>query len=216
MYKSIIFDLDGTLIDSSEGIIKSVTKTIKHFKLPMLSNENLLKFIGPPIQNSCKAAYGTYDTFAQEFANYFRQEYAAGDVFCSYVYKGIFDLLDFLKNSGCILGIATYKREDYAISLVEHLDLSRYFSNICGADNENKLTKKDILINCIQQLKSKTGECIFIGDTKSDASAAEFAGVDFIAAGWGFELTKDNYNSSIFTSPDKMLRYFQEQLGKDR
>ena len=92
MYKTIIFDVDGTLLDGTEGILKSVCKAIEYFKLPMLTDEKLVEFVGPPVQNSCKLAFGVDDEFAQVFANFFRKEYAGGDVFFAEAYEGIFDL----------------------------------------------------------------------------------------------------------------------------
>ena len=186
MSRAIIFDVDGTLIDGTEGIVKSVVKAIKHFDLPMLDDEKLLEFVGPPMQNSCKNAYNTTDEFAQEFANFFRKEYAAGDVFFARVYDGIYELLDLLKKKGYKLGVATYKRQDYAIDLMKHFGFDKYFDSICGADNENKLKKFDILQNCMKELGNKKEETILIGDSYHDGAAAIQMGVSFIGVTYGF------------------------------
>lgn len=184
--KVIVFDVDGTLIDGTEGILKSVIKAIKYFNLSMPDFEQLLKFVGPPIQNSCKRAFGTTDKFAQEFANYFRKEYSAGDVYLAKVYDGIYELLEYLKLKGYKLGVATYKRQDYAKELMKHFKFDRYFDSICGADNENKLKKIDILKNCMNELSAKKEETILIGDSVHDAGAAKELGIDFIGVTYGF------------------------------
>lgn len=191
MSKAIIFDVDGTLLDGTEGIIKSVQKAIKHFNLEMLSDAELLKFVGPPIQNSCKNAYRVDDEFAQEFANFFRKEYAAGDVFFANAYGGIYDLLEYLKNQSFKLGVATYKRQDYAIELMKHFGFDKYFTSICGADNENKLKKFDILQNCIKELNESRKNTILIGDSYHDGVAAKQMEIGFIGVTYGFGFKKD-------------------------
>lgn len=186
MSKVIIFDVDGTLLDGTEGILKSVCKAIEYFKLPMPSEEKFLEFVGPPMQNSCKNAFDTTDEFAQEFANFFRKEYAAGDVNFAKVYDGIFELLELLKTKGYGLGVATYKRQDYAVGLMEHFEFDKYFTSICGADNENKLKKIDILKNCMYELNAEKDSTILIGDSYHDGAAARELGVGFIGVTYGF------------------------------
>ena len=186
MFKTIIFDVDGTLIDGTDGIIKSVVKAIKHFNLPMLNDEKLVEFVGPPIQNSCKNIYNTDDGFAQDFANYFRKEYSGGDVFFAKVYDGIYELLECLKSQGYKLGVATYKRQDYARELMNHFGFDKYFESICGADNENKLKKIDILKNCMIELDAEKSSTILIGDSYHDGGAAQELGVSFIGVTYGF------------------------------
>ena len=186
MYKAVVFDVDGTLIDGTEGIIKSVKATLEHFNLPPLSEEKLVEFVGPPIQNSCKEHLGMSNEEAQEFANYFRQQYSNGDVFFARVYDGIFDLLEFLQKFGIRMGVATYKRQDYAIALMKHFGFDKYFTSICGADNENKLKKIDIMKNCISELRTKKGNVLMIGDSLHDGGASVELNVGFIGVTYGF------------------------------
>lgn len=186
MQKSVIFDVDGTLLDGTEGILNSVKYAISELKLPELSAEELLTFVGPPIQNSAKQKYNLNDEEAQAFANIFRSKYSSGDVLLARVYDGIYDLLDFLKQNNCKLGVATYKREDYAIGLMKHFGFDKYFDSICGADNENKLTKFDILVNCRNNISNSADNVIMIGDSYHDAQAAEKLGVEFIGVTYGF------------------------------
>ena len=214
MSNTIIFDVDGTLINGTEGILKSVCKAIEHFNLPMPSQEKLVEFVGPPMQNSCKATFNTTDEFAQEFANFFRKEYAAGDVFLADVYDGIFELLEYLKSKGYKLGVATYKRQDYAIDLMKHFGFDKYFDSICGADNENKLKKIDILKNCMKELGAPKETTILIGDSYHDGAAAQELGVGFIGVtyGFGFKTKEDifEYNPiTVANNAREIINYFQ-------
>lgn len=197
MYKSVIFDVDGTLLDASAGIIKSVKFMMDKFGLSLPHGFVMEDFVGPPIQNSCKRIFKADDKQAQKFADIFRSQYASGDVFCSTPYPNIYDLLELLKKKKIALGVATYKREDYAIDLMKHFEFDKYFDSICGADNENKLKKIDILKNCISNLAGKLDETVLIGDSIHDGGAAKELGVDFIGVTYGFG----------FKSKDDMKEY---------
>ena len=186
MQKTIIFDVDGTLIDGTEGILSAVKYAIKVHNLKELTDEQLISFVGPPIQNSLKQTYGMNDEDAQTCANTFRTQYANEDVYKARVYDGIYELLDYLKSKGCKLGVATYKREDYAISLMKYFGFDKYFDSICGADNENKLKKLDIMENCINILCDTRENVIMIGDSNHDAGASKKLGVKFIGVTYGF------------------------------
>ncbi|MBE7706118.1 MAG: HAD family hydrolase [Cyanobacteria bacterium SIG30] len=216
MNKAVIFDVDGTLLDGTEGIINSVKYTINEMKLPKISQAELISFIGPPVQNSAKDKFSLSEEEAQKFANIFRKKYADGNVFLANVYDGIYELLHFLKRKNYKLGVATYKREDYAINLMKHFEFDKYFDFICGADNENKLTKFDILVNCKNSLCTRDEKTIMIGDSYHDAQAAKKLNVDFIGVtyGFGFKTEKDinQYPNILCASKvNEILKYFQEQ-----
>ena len=123
---------------------------------------------------------------AQEAANVFRSYYKENALFKASLYPGIIDLLKELKERGIKIGVATYKREDYAISILEHFGIAPYCQSMHGADNFNKLTKADIVNICIHELSAEKGAVVLIGDTEHDAKGAEVAGVPFIAVTFGF------------------------------
>ena len=214
MYNTVIFDIDGTLLDGTEGIIKSVKYAISEMNLHIISDEQLISFVGPPVQNSAKSIYKLDDEQAQQFANFFRQQYAKGDVLLAKIYHGIYDLLDFLKLNNYKLGVATYKRQDYAIDLMKHFNVDKYFDSICGADNENKLTKFDILLNCKNNIASDKDNVVMIGDSYHDAQAAEKLGVDFIGVTYGFGFKNEEevmqYNPIfIANNPTQIIEFLE-------
>lgn len=186
MYKAVIFDVDGTLLDGTEGILNSVRFAIEQFGLEKPEERKMLEFVGPPIQNSCKSIFKMDDEDAQAFANCFRKQYGEKDVFYARVYDGIYSLLDSLKSAGVKMGVATYKRQDYAVELMKHFGFDKYFDSMCGADNENKLKKFDILVNCMNELGAKKEETLMIGDSFHDGEAAQKLGVGFIGVTYGF------------------------------
>lgn len=194
----VLFDLDGTLLDTSEGIINSVKYTIERLGLKKLPDSVLLQFIGPPIQNSLiKYCCLSYDE-AQEGANVFRNYYKKECLYQAHVYDGIIRLLANLQKKGLRIGVATYKREDYAISILKYFGLSNYCLVAHGADNDNKLTKADIIDNVCQELMTEKSSTVLVGDTEFDRIGANASGINFIGVTWGFGYSKNvTYSQNI-------------------
>ncbi|MFR4580115.1 MAG: HAD family hydrolase [Clostridium fessum] len=87
---------------------------------------------------------------------------------------------------GCKIGVATLKREDYALTLLEHYHFTELCDSICGSDFANKMTKADVLHKCLKALELSPSEAVLIGDTSSDGKGAKEAAVDFMAVTYGF------------------------------
>lgn len=212
MIKAVLFDLDGTLLDTSEGIKHSVRYTLSKMGYNELPEDTILKFVGPPIQNSLMTYCGVDVEEAQRGANVFREFYKSQALFEASLYDGIFDLLKELKSRGIRIGVATYKREDYALELLAKFKITTYCDVIHGADNNNVLTKADIVEKCISELGAQKEQTILVGDTDHDAKGAAEANVNFVAVSWGFGY--DNNKKCIdypcfqfIESPEQLLLY---------
>lgn len=186
MKKAVLFDLDGTLLDTTEGVLESAVHAARILGLPELPQSTMLKFVGPPIQNSFISYYGVDSETAQQAANAFRAYYKEKALLKASPYPGMIDLLRRLKARGVKLGVATYKREDYALTILKHFGIAAFCQSMHGADNFNKLTKADIVNLCIRELGAKLEETVLVGDTEHDSKGAAQAGVDFIAVTFGF------------------------------
>lgn len=184
--KNIVFDLDGTLLDTTEGILESVKYAAKKLGYEKLPYSTLLKFVGPPIQNSFIQHYGCDSRTAQYAADIFRDYYKNTALLKAKPYDGIFDLCEHLKNAGIRMSVATYKREDYALTLLCHFGFDRYCNPIHGADNNNILKKADIVNMCLEEMGGTSYDSVLIGDTEHDALGAKNAGINFIAVTYGF------------------------------
>lgn len=186
MIKCVIFDLDGTLLDTSGGIIESVRHTIAEMRFPPLTESDLKSFIGPPVQNSFRRCYGSDEETAQKAAEVFRSFYKEKELFNAVPYDGIYDLCSTLKKNSIKMAVATYKREDYALTLLSHFGFDQYCASMHGADNYNIMKKEDVVLTCIRELGANPRECVLVGDTDHDALGARAAGVPFIAVTYGF------------------------------
>lgn len=190
-YKIALWDLDGTLLDTGDGIIASVFYTIQKEELPTLSKEELQKFIGPPVQDSFQRMYQVDKKEADRLAAVFRQQYKEVDLLKAVPYDNIYDILTLLRERGVKIAVATYKREDYALRLLTHYNFDRYCDIIHGSDLEGRLSKADIIRLCIKEAGVSTDEAVMIGDTCHDAKGAAELGIDFIGVLYGFGFVTD-------------------------
>lgn len=184
--KAVLFDLDGTLLDTSEGVLTSVRYTLRQMGCPEIDEQQMRGFIGPPIQISLHTIAGFSEEEALFGADIFRDYYKREALMLATPYPGIIELLKQLRELGVKTGVATYKREDYAIDLLRHFGIADLMDVIHGADMEGKLTKADIVELCIKELNEPKPHTILVGDTDHDAKGAEAAGVEFVAVSWGF------------------------------
>lgn len=182
----VLFDLDGTLLDTTEGVLESAFYAARKMGYKELPYEQMLSFVGPPIQNSFMKHYGCCIDIAQEAANCFRSFYKENALFKAKLYPGMIEVLEKMKEKGVKMGVATYKREDYAISILKHFGIAPYCLSMHGADNYNKLSKADIVNLCINEMTSNREDVILVGDTEYDAIGAKNAGVDFLGVTYGF------------------------------
>ncbi len=185
--KAVLFDLDGTVLDTSEGILVSIKDTINHLGLTMLPDEKLYKFIGPPIEWSFEEHLGLTGEKNKEACAYFRDRYSNHNLLLATPYEGMFDFLKFLKDRGIPTGIATYKKDDYAKKLLCYYDFDKYCDVMYGSDYENKLKKADIINLCIKDLGvTDNSKVLMVGDSKHDATGAANIGTLFAGVSFGF------------------------------
>ena len=202
-YNAVIFDVDGTLLDTTSGILSAIDYTIKKCNLNDLDYDNKLYFIGPPIQDSFKKAYSLTEDDALKVAKVFRDRYKTKDLYKANLYNGIIELLKDLKAHGIKIGVATYKREDYALDLMKYFGVSQYCDSIHGSDYDGKLSKYDIIRIVIEELgindKNRT---VMIGDCETDYEGAKKNNIDFIGVTYGFGYTGDEPNIKLVKNVD--------------
>lgn len=185
-YRAVIFDVDGTLLDTTEGIAAAVEYTIAQTGLGKLTDREIRTFIGPPIQESFQRIYGIEGAKLQELATIFRNRYKDHELLRAKPYAGIYEVLNSLSLSGMQLAVATYKRQDYAETLLKHFKFDCYTKVIYGADHENQLKKADIIQKCLLDMAVEAAQTVMIGDSSYDAVGAAQAGMDFIGVTYGF------------------------------
>ncbi len=190
-FKLAIFDLDGTLMNTSPGIFASANATVERLGLePEHDLKQLSKFIGPPITHCFVKVYDLDPSLIDQAVVIYRKEYDEHGRFNATPYEKIEDTLDALKKSGYLLAVGTLKYEPLARQMMEHFGLAPYFDSIRGANESSSLSKADIVRKVLDDLGVQRQDAVLIGDTTHDQKGAEEAGVAFIAVDWGFGFPK--------------------------
>ncbi len=187
-YKYILFDLDGTVMDSAEGITNSVAYALKRWNIEVTDNTQLQGFVGPPLHASFEKYFGFSPEQALEAVDEYRVYYRKQGIYEQYVYEGIPELLAELRAQGKKIIIATSKPEDFAKHILEHFDLIKYFDLVAGASMDSSRTKKSLVIKyALEQFGvTDTSECIMVGDRDLDVIGARAHGIDCIGVLYGY------------------------------
>lgn len=159
-YQLIIFDVDGTLLDTSEGLLASAAYAIEAMGFAVPQTEILKSFIGPPMQDSFEKTFALHGQRLADMTALFRQHYKDKDLLKAVLYPGIMELLSRLHECGFVMAAATYKRQDYAETIVRHFGLERYMEVICGSDFAGEWRKKDIIQHALEQAGSFTSTAL--------------------------------------------------------
>ena len=186
MIDLVIFDLDGTLLDTSEGVLECVRYAADTMGYPPLPREELLTFIGPPLTLSFPKHYGMDEAAAWEAIRLFREHYVAGAILKAVPYAGICQLCRDLQARGTAMAVATNKVETQAVRLLTHFGFERFCSPIRGADPAGRLKKADLIRLCLEERNTAPENAVLMGDTLFDAEGAAAAGVGFLAVTYGF------------------------------
>ena len=139
--KTILFDLDGTLTDSGEGIMNCATVALEHFGLSVPDRQTMRVFVGPPLHETF-VKFGVPEEQAEEAVRVYRKRYTTIGKFENFPYPGIRALLEALKAQEHTLLVATSKPEALSVEILEHFDLAKYFDRICGASLDRSRSTK--------------------------------------------------------------------------
>ncbi|MBR0319733.1 MAG: HAD hydrolase-like protein [Clostridia bacterium] len=165
MYNAVIFDLDGTLTDSGEGIFNCVRYTLDKMNLPQLDDATLRRFIGPPLAESFMNYCGMDEETAREATRIYRERYVPIGWKENTVYPGIRALLRHLKEQGVYLAVATGKPQNTAQTVLDYFGLSEYMDRIAGPmAGELHANKADL----IRRVLPENAKALMVGDTAGD------------------------------------------------
>lgn len=186
-YKCLFFDLDGTLTDSSEGIINSIIYALEKMNVDIKDKAILKKFVGPPLMDSYKKYYGFNQEEAELGLKLFREYFSVKGIFENRLFDGIYDLLEQLYNAGVELVLATSKPDVYAEQILEHFGIKKFFTHISACPMEEAdTTKLDIIKGALKMTSVKNNEeILMIGDTFLDVNGAKECGLDSIGVLYG-------------------------------
>lgn len=185
MAKAILFDLDGTLTDSGEGIINCAELALQHFGLSVPDQQTMRQFVGPPL-DATFIRFGVPAEKVQEAIRVYRSRYTTIGLFENFPYPGIENALKTLKAQGHRLFVATSKPEGMSVQILEKFGLAKYFEKICGATLDgSRGSKADVIAYLLAQVDD-ISHTIMVGDTTYDVIGAAKHGIDTIGVSWGY------------------------------
>lgn len=197
-YKSLLFDLDGTVTDSSEGIINSIVYALEKMDVNITDRSILKKFVGPPLMESYKQYFGFTQQEAELGLKLFREYFSQKGIFENRLFEGMDKLLSDLYNEGYEIVLATSKPDVFANQILEYFDIKKYFAHIsaCPMDEANT-TKLDVIKAALEMTSVKNrDEIIMIGDTSFDINGAKICGIDSIGVLYGTDTAEELKNAT--------------------
>lgn len=211
MFNYVIFDLDGTLTDPKEGITGCVQYALTCMGIEPPEKDDLLDFIGPPLVDSFIRRFGMTAEMAEFAVKKYRERFSTIGMFENKVYEGVPQMLEQLKNAGCILAVASLKPLIFVRKILEKFSLSKYFSVIAGSDLEGKKhTKKQIIDDVLSVLPPiSSDEIIMIGDRCQDVEGAKQAGIFSLGVTYGYAAPGELENAGadiICSSPEEISK----------
>ena len=209
MVKALLFDLDGTLLNTSEGIFRTADRTAVTLGLePCRDSKKYAQFVGPPLHVGFNKVYGLSGEDAERASKIYRSYYPETGLGIYSYYDGLLDVVATLKKRGYLIGVATLKNESAATRMIASSRFSPYVDVVHGSDERESLTKKDIVLLSIRDLLVNRDEAVLIGDSESDEKGAWEAGVSFLAVSWGFGFPEGCDKIEHVDRPEELLDRF--------
>jgi phosphoglycolate phosphatase len=186
-FTSILFDLDGTLSDPKEGLVRAVLYALDQLGIAEHQPEELDSFIGPPLRESFQRRYGMDSEGAEEALRLYRVYYSDRGLYENAVYPGIPELLGGLRTRGFRLFVATSKPTVFAVQILAHFGLDVHFEGIVGANLDSSRNEKaEVIAHLLTTYSVDPAQAVMVGDRKYDLIGAQAHGMRSIGVEWGF------------------------------
>ena len=210
----VLFDLDGTLTDSAQGVINGVLHACKQLGIEPPEADVIQKFLGPPLSHSFREYAGVEPARITDAVRIYREYYDEVGKFENAVFDGVPELLTELGNRGIRLAVATSKVDYAAVSILQHFNLDHHFEVIAGADvsGEFRGTKAGVIAHALEELSMSDGtSVVMIGDREHDIHGAQAHDLPSIGVTWGYG-SREELETAHATVIVESLAALAEQL----
>ncbi len=209
MPKAILFDLDGTLLNTSRGIFRTADETAARLSLDLCRDyRKYAFFIGPPLHIGFNKVYGLEGEEACKASEIYKSLYPKLGIKEYDYYDGLLNVVKTLKSRGYLIAVATLKNEKAARVMIASSLLGPYIDTVHGSDDAETLSKKDVVLLALNELSVDAEDAVLIGDSENDRKGAEEAGIAFIAVSWGFGFPDGCASLRHVDSPEELLDIF--------
>jgi len=188
MTRSVLLDLDGTLIDSYPGILASCLAALRALGHEPDDSLDIRRFIGPPLDEILQALLQTYgDDRVADAVTAYRQHYGESGYLGSVPYPGIGESLEEMKRAGLSIYLATSKRAVFANRILDHLKFATYFDGIYGSVPSGELDHKpELLAHILSKHNISPLRSLMVGDRRHDIAGAHAVGMRGLGVLWGY------------------------------
>ena len=187
-YKYIIFDLDGTITDSADGVQRCFNYALSKFG-KQVPDHTKLRVVGPPLKESFIGQFGMTEEESDKALEYYRALYREkGMLEWDRLFDGIDTLIKDMHDAGNIILLGSSKPTDFFVKILNYFDIAKYFTRMDAASfDSSRATKEAVLENTIKMAGiADKSEAVLIGDTKFDLMGAEYVGIDAVAVEYGY------------------------------
>lgn len=185
-FSTVLFDFDGTLFDTSPGILRCMRAALEKNGYDAHTDEWLKRFIGPPILPALKEFYGMEEAQAEKVKTDYRTLYRAEGVFECSPMPGAKECLLALRAAGVQIAVATSKPYYFAEDILKRYDFYPLFDAVCGARSDEHSAKAEIVADALSALRAPLGRTVMVGDRKYDVLGAKECGIPCIGLDSGF------------------------------
>lgn len=210
MYKTVIFDLDGTLLDTLEDLTDAVNAALNAFGLPARTKAEVCSFVGNGIKKLIERAIGYPHQAFEEILQSFKEYYGAHCADKTQPYAGILPLLQALKEKGVRTAVVSNKA-DFAVKRLAKAYFGELLEDAVGENESAGVRKKpapDSVLAVMEKLNAEKGTTVYIGDSEVDIQTAKNAGVDGVCVTWGFRderFLRENGGEKLVREPSEIL-----------
>lgn len=209
---TVFFDLDGTLCDPRQGIVRCFQYALGEMRYPVPPEEQLLRYIGPPLFESFAALLGSDAALVKRAVDLYRERFVSKGMFENTIYVGIPDALQKLTDAHYQPHVVTSKPTAFARQIIEHFGLERFFHNVYGSELDGtRADKRHLIAHVLDQEQIQPAHAVMIGDREHDIKGAIANGVRPVGVLWGYgsreELTKAGA-SLLCDSPESLAKHF--------
>ena len=218
-YKYVLFDLDGTVSASAEGIRVSLEYALDTLNVPKPNLDDYTLYIGPPLIDTFRNLCGLDEATAEQGAKLYREYYDKEGKYHNRVYDGIKEVADTLRSNGVKTAICTSKQKPVADGVAALLGITDWFDAVVGSTLDNTIKdKKDLIPYAVSALggdiNSDRKYIVMLGDSRFDAMGAKLCDVDFIGVSYGYGSVEEMKNIgaiAIADSPGELLKYLNKE-----